>query len=67
VSDPPFRAFAYEAAGGLTERGLIRPALVDDLFSRRLEQHPGYYGEMVWILTMLEHWLRAQAPAWSVD
>lgn len=67
VSDPPFRAFAYEAAGSLTERGLIRPALVDDLFSRRLEQHPGYYGEMVWILTMLEHWLRAQAPAWSVD
>jgi hypothetical protein len=22
--------------------------------------HPGYHGEMVWILVMLEQWLRAQ-------
>ena len=25
---------------------------------RRLAEHPGYYGEMVWILMMLEQWLQ---------
>jgi asparagine synthase (glutamine-hydrolysing) len=28
------------------------------LLGERLAEHPGYYGEMVWILMMLEHWLQ---------
>jgi asparagine synthase (glutamine-hydrolysing) len=65
VTSSAFRALAYESLNGLVDRGLIRAELVDDLFSRRLEEHPGYYGEMVWVLMMLEQWLRGHAPAWS--
>jgi len=50
----------------LETRGLVLPALVDDLFSRHLEAHPGYYGEMVWVLMMLEQWLTARHPKWRV-
>jgi len=35
------------------------PAFVGELLDKRLPEAPGYYGEMVWILMMLEQWLRA--------
>ena len=44
----------------------MRAGFVRSLLDVRLPQHPGYYGEMVWILMMLEQWLRAHAPAWRV-
>jgi asparagine synthase (glutamine-hydrolysing) len=31
-----------------------------------LPEHPGYFGEMVWILMMLEQWLAAKAPSFRV-
>jgi asparagine synthase (glutamine-hydrolysing) len=65
VTNPPFRAQAHEALVRLAERGLVRHALVEDLLSRRLEEHPGYYGQMVWVLMTLEVWLAAHSPAWT--
>ena len=35
---------------------------VQTLLTQRLPEHPGYFGEMVWILMMLERWLAAKAP-----
>jgi asparagine synthase (glutamine-hydrolysing) len=55
-------ALAKDSLSTLAERGVVRPAFVQDLLARRLAEHPGYYGEMVWILMMLEQWLRAKAP-----
>ena len=37
------------------------------LLRERLPEHPGYFGEMVWILMMLEQWLRAKAPAYRLS
>ena len=36
------------------------------LISQRLPEHPGYYGEMVWILMMLEQWLAAKVPRFHI-
>jgi asparagine synthase (glutamine-hydrolysing) len=66
VKDPAFRSLARDSLAELETRGLILPALVEDLFSRRLEVHPGYYGEMVWVLMMLEHWIAANHPRWRI-
>jgi asparagine synthase (glutamine-hydrolysing) len=66
VRDRAFRELAHSALSALAGRGLIQAAMVDDLFSRRLEEHAGYYGEMVWVLMMLEQWLAAHAPGWKV-
>jgi asparagine synthase (glutamine-hydrolysing) len=65
VSDPAFRSLARDSVAGLSERGVIRSTLVDDLFSRRLEEHAGYYGEMIWVLMMMEQWLMARAANWK--
>lgn len=60
----------HELAGdGLTSlkaRGIVRPAFIDTLLDDLLPAHPGYYGEMVWILLTLELWLRAHAPGWRL-
>ena len=66
VTHKPLRALAYDAVTALADRHIVRSGLVDDLFSRRLEEHSGYYGEMVWVLMILEHWLRAHAPAFAL-
>jgi asparagine synthase (glutamine-hydrolysing) len=31
-----------------------------------LPAHPGYYGEMIWILMMMEQWLQHHAPDWRL-
>jgi asparagine synthase (glutamine-hydrolysing) len=42
---------------GIARRGIVRPQFTAELLTRHLPEAPGYYGEMVWILMMLEQWL----------
>lgn len=56
------QALAEESLRAVAERGIVRPQFVDTLLRVHLPAHPGYYGEMVWILLMLEQWLRQYAP-----
>ncbi|MDC6166103.1 asparagine synthetase B family protein [Paucibacter sp. XJ19-41] len=63
---PALRAMAEDSLRGLAGRGVVRADYISQLFDRQLPAHPGYYGEMVWILMMLEQWLRAKAPAYKL-
>ncbi|MGH9253205.1 MAG: asparagine synthase-related protein, partial [Vicinamibacterales bacterium] len=54
-----------DALRSLRGRGIVRIEFLDELIDHRLAEHPGYYGEMVWILIMLEHWLAAKAPRYA--
>jgi len=51
---------AADALHGLADRDIVRREFIDALLKDHLPAHPGFYGELVWIMTMLEHWLRAQ-------
>ncbi|MBY0366782.1 MAG: asparagine synthase-related protein [Roseateles sp.] len=62
VRDAALNALAAESLRGVAARGLVRQEFIDSLLTRRLKEHAGYYGEMVWILMMLEQWLRRHAP-----
>lgn len=55
-------AMAGESLRSLGERGIVRQDFIKDLVAKRLPEHPGYYGEMVWILMMLEQWLQSHMP-----
>lgn len=59
---PALKALATDALHNLSQRGVVRADFIDTLLRKRLPEHPGYFGEMVWILTMLELWLAAKAP-----
>ena len=52
------RKLAADSVRGLVDRGILRAEFVDTLLNKHLFEHPGYYGEMVWISMMLEQWLR---------
>jgi asparagine synthase (glutamine-hydrolysing) len=59
------RAFVRDALESFAGRGVVRPAFTRELLDTHLPQHPGYYGDMVWVLVMLEQWLRQQPDhAW---
>lgn len=62
VKDAALGALAAESLRGVAARGLVRQEFVESLLTHRLKEHAGYYGEMVWILMMLEQWLRRHAP-----
>ena len=53
------RDLAHESLTSVASRGIVRPSFARELLTKRLPEAPGYYGEMVWILIMLEQWLRA--------
>lgn len=54
------RELAFGSLSSLKRRGYVRGTFIDELVDRHIGEHPGYYGEMVWILMMLEQWLAAQ-------
>jgi len=53
------RARADDALRSLADRGVIRPEFLNELLAQLKSGHAGYYGTMVWILTVLELWVRA--------
>ena len=61
------RSLASAALRALGERGVIRRPFLEELLEVRLDEHPGYYGEMVWILMMLELWLEHHAASWRFE
>jgi len=66
VNDPPFRALASTAVNELVHRGMLRTTFVEDLFSCRLKEHAGYYGEMIWVLMMAALWFQAHHTDWKI-
>ena len=61
------KALAEDSVRGFATRGVVRPEFIKQLLDELLPAHPGYYGEMVWILMMLEQWLRGHAPNWRFE
>ena len=60
------RKLASESVHGLVDRGVLRDDFVEDLLSKRLYEHPGYFGEMIWISMMLEQWLRSRSSGFAI-
>ncbi len=54
------RQLASDSLHSLATRGIVRQDFIVKLLKEHLPAHPGYYGEMVWILMLLEQWMRAR-------
>lgn len=60
VSHTPLNKLAVDSLHGLAAREIVRTEFIDTLLNEHLPAHPGFYGELVWIMTMLEQWLRTK-------
>ena len=54
------RAFAKESMASFATRGMVKESFVRVLQNLHLHGHSTYYGEMLWIVVMLEHWLQSR-------
>jgi asparagine synthase (glutamine-hydrolysing) len=61
--DPQLSRMAHDALDALAQRGVVQPAFVKHLLERHRSEHASYYGVMIWVLMMLEHWLAAHPNA----
>ncbi len=51
----------------LADRGIVRRPFLDGLVDQTVSEHPGYFGEMVWILMILEGWLANHSPRFRLE
>jgi asparagine synthase (glutamine-hydrolysing) len=58
----PLRDIAYDCLRSLEKRGYLREGFVSRLIELHQGDHAAYYGEMVYLLTMLELWHRKHGP-----
>ncbi len=65
--DAALMRLAADSLRSLGTRGIVRPQFIDAVLNRHLHAHPGYFGELVWIMMMLEQWLLAHAPSYRAD
>ncbi|HEY9192139.1 MAG TPA: asparagine synthase-related protein [Methyloversatilis sp.] len=61
--DPVLSRMASQALDALAQRGVVQPSFVQHLLERHRSEHASYYGVMIWVLMMLEHWLAAHPDA----
>jgi asparagine synthase (glutamine-hydrolysing) len=54
----PLRQISLDSVADLKKRGIVRPEFIDELVSKHVESQANYYGTMVWVLMMLEQWLK---------
>jgi asparagine synthase (glutamine-hydrolysing) len=47
----------YGSLDALKQRSILRPDFVDRLLASQRDEHAAYYGDLVWVLSMLELWL----------
>jgi asparagine synthase (glutamine-hydrolysing) len=59
------RRLAVDSLQSLSTRGIVKPSFLKELVDERLASHPGFYGEMIWILMMLEQWIQARQPCFG--
>lgn len=63
LSHERLRYTADDALRSLSSRGIVRTEFLRRLREQLSSGHPGYFGTMVWILMILEFWLRASPLA----
>jgi asparagine synthase (glutamine-hydrolysing) len=56
-SHPPLRALVDETLNKFQERGYLRPEYVQNIRQQHVQEHPTYFGKMIWVMLMLEQWL----------
>jgi asparagine synthase (glutamine-hydrolysing) len=67
TKNPKLFELANDSLQTLAQRGIVRPEFIQTLLKHRLQEHAGYYGEKIWILMMLEQWLRVHSPNYRLD
>ncbi|MDO8845965.1 asparagine synthetase B [Methylicorpusculum sp.] len=56
----PLKELAYDSINSLKKRDYLRSDFLDHAINMHQSVHAAYYGELIWILMMLEQWFQAK-------
>ena len=56
----PLKELAYDSLHDLKKRPYFRAEFIDNAIEMHQGTHASYYGELIWVLMMLEQWLQAK-------
>jgi asparagine synthase (glutamine-hydrolysing) len=59
-SHPRLAELADASLAAFAKRGWMRRDFIDRLLTAHRQDHATYYGAMIWVVVMLEHWLAAR-------
>jgi len=59
----PLRELACDTLLRFRRRGIMQPVFIDHLITLHREGHTAYYGELIWVVMMLELWLATHPNA----
>ncbi|WP_448556465.1 asparagine synthetase B family protein [Thalassotalea montiporae] len=59
-SNPSLIQVTQNALESLRNRNIVKSEFIDTALQMQQEQHSAYYGELIWILTVLELWLQSR-------
>ena len=45
----------------LARRNIVRQDYIEEMCRVTIEEHAGYFGEIIWVMTILESWLAARS------
>jgi asparagine synthase (glutamine-hydrolysing) len=65
VSDPALREFVFDSLTGFARYGVVRASFIDELKGTHLQEEAHYFGSLIWIIVVLEHWLRENTTGGS--
>jgi len=57
----PLQDLAYDSLSDIGKRNIVQPAYLDQLIQAHRSAHAHYYGEFIWVLLMLELWLKTHS------
>ncbi|MEQ8264473.1 asparagine synthase-related protein [Pseudohaliea sp.] len=60
---PALRDMAIENLQALRKRDLFKDSFIEDTLRKHADGHAAYFGELVWLLLVLELWLKANPDA----
>ena len=60
TSHRPLQEMAYDSVLALRSRPYVRPDFLEKAIDLHRNDTPVFYGELLWILMMLEQWLRSR-------
>jgi len=56
----PLKDLAYDSINSLKKRPYFKPEFLDHTIKMHQSIHAGYYGELIWVLMMLELWFQGK-------
>lgn len=60
----PLQELAYSNILALRERDIFKPAFLEQAIAQHRDGHAAYYGELIWVLMVLELWLAENESTW---